>query len=117
MEIKQRIATIIQDNHLTPSSFADKIGANRSSISHVLSGRNKPGLDLLEKIVQHFPHVNCYWLLTGVTNVNSLVDIVQSEDLIYNKQDDKPVGQRKDLLKIVEYYTDKTFKVYFPSEE
>ena len=117
MEIKDRIALLIKNNHLSPSSFADKIGANRSSISHVLSGRNKPGLDLLEKIVQQFPDVNCYWLLTGITNVNNVFQSVNSEELIYNRKDAKPSSEHKEIIKIIEFYTDNTFKVYYPNEE
>ncbi len=117
MEIKDRIALLVKNYHLTPSSFADKIGANRSSISHVLSGRNKPGLDLLEKIVQQFPDVNCYWLLTGVTNVNNGNQSVNSEELIYERKNAKPSSKHKEIIKIIEYYTDNTFKIYYPNEE
>ncbi|MFN5845866.1 MAG: helix-turn-helix domain-containing protein, partial [Flavobacteriia bacterium] len=37
-------------HNMTPSGFADKLGIQRSNVSHVLSGRNKPSLDFLEKI-------------------------------------------------------------------
>jgi transcriptional regulator with XRE-family HTH domain len=47
------------------SSFAEKIGVQRSSISHVLSGRNKPSLDFVLKILSSFPEVELYWLLNG----------------------------------------------------
>ena len=48
-EIIDRVKKIISANGLTSSSFADKIGVPRSSISHVLSGRNNPSLDLIIK--------------------------------------------------------------------
>lgn len=117
MEIKDRIYIIIKDNHLSPSSFADKINANRSSISHVLSGRNKPSLDLLEKIVLNFPNVNSYWLLTGVTNVNPVNSILKQEDVIYDKDKIKSIVNRKEIVKIVEFYNDNTCTIYYPSEE
>jgi transcriptional regulator with XRE-family HTH domain len=117
MEIKERISLIIKNNHMTPSAFADRIGANRSSISHVLSGRNKPGLDLLEKIVQHFPDINCYWLLTGVTNVNSDFQSIGSQVSKLNERQIKMESDRKEIVKIIEYFNDNTFKVYFPNEE
>lgn len=47
------------------SSFAEKIGVTRSSISHVLSGRNNPSLDFVLKILSSFPEVELYWLLNG----------------------------------------------------
>jgi len=60
-----RIKKIISDNQLTNSSFADKIGVPRSSISHILSGRNNPSLDLIIKILQSFPEINADFLLRG----------------------------------------------------
>lgn len=49
----------------TASSFSDTIGVQRSSLSHLLSGRNKPSLDFIMKIHETFPEVNLYWLLKG----------------------------------------------------
>jgi len=46
----------------TSSSFAEKIGVQRSSISHILSGRNKPSLDFILKVLSSFPDVELYWL-------------------------------------------------------
>ena len=51
MSISERIKKIIKDNELNSSSFATKIGVQRSSISHIISGRNKPSLDLVIKII------------------------------------------------------------------
>lgn len=50
---------------LNASSFAEKIQVGRSSISHILSGRNKPSLDFVINIVNTFPEVDLYWLLNG----------------------------------------------------
>lgn len=47
------------------SSFAEKIGVQRSSISHILSGRNKPSLDFVLKVLSSFPEVELYWLMNG----------------------------------------------------
>ncbi|MCH7524064.1 MAG: helix-turn-helix transcriptional regulator, partial [Bacteroidetes bacterium] len=47
------------------SSFAEKIGVQRSSISHILSGRNKPSLDFILKVLSSYPEVELYWLLNG----------------------------------------------------
>jgi len=45
--------------------FADKIGVSRGTITHVLSGRNKPSLEVVQKILETFPTVNAEWLLNG----------------------------------------------------
>jgi transcriptional regulator with XRE-family HTH domain len=50
---------------LSPTAFADKIKVQRSSISHLLSGRNKPSLDFVLKVVKEFDSVDLYWLLNG----------------------------------------------------
>lgn len=51
--------------HLTPAEFADRIKIQRPSVSHVLSGRNKPGYVFIQKILQGFPTLNARWLLNG----------------------------------------------------
>ena len=54
------------DQHgLNASSFAERIHVGRSSISHILSGRNKPSLDFVINTVKEFPEVDLYWLLNG----------------------------------------------------
>ena len=63
--ILERLKTILSHFNLTPSSFADATGVPRSSISHLLSGRNKPSLDFILKLVHEFPEVDLYWLLFG----------------------------------------------------
>jgi transcriptional regulator with XRE-family HTH domain len=60
-----RFKQVLEQLKLTPSEFADRIGVQRSNISHVLSGRNKPGIDFLEKMLNSFPEVDVAWLITG----------------------------------------------------
>ncbi|WBL20803.1 MULTISPECIES: helix-turn-helix transcriptional regulator [unclassified Zunongwangia] len=64
-EFTNRLQKIIEYYDLSASSFADKIEVGRSSISHLLSGRNKPSLEFVMKIVKTFPEVELYWLLNG----------------------------------------------------
>lgn len=64
-EIVTRIQTVIAHYGLTVSTFADAIGVQRSSVSHLLSGRNKPSLDFVMKLVQTYPAIDFYWLLRG----------------------------------------------------
>ena len=61
----KRLETILDYYSLNASSFADKIGVQRSSLSHLLSGRNKPSLDFIMKILEVFPEVDLYWILNG----------------------------------------------------
>jgi len=60
-----RLQQIMKFNSLSASAFSDTIGVQRSGISHLLSGRNKPSLDFVLKVVNAFPEVDLYWLLNG----------------------------------------------------
>ncbi len=64
----KRLEIILDYYSLNASSFADKIGVQRSSMSHLLSGRNKPSLDFVMKILEVFPDVDLYWILNGKGN-------------------------------------------------
>ena len=61
----KRLQKIMDYYGESASSFAEKIGVQRSSISHILSGRNKPSLDFVLKVLHSFPEVELYWLLNG----------------------------------------------------
>jgi len=60
-----RFKQLLENLNLTSSEFAGRIGVQRSSVSHVLSGRNKPSVDFLEKIFTVFPDIDPGWLITG----------------------------------------------------
>ena len=63
--IKERIIEIMGYEDLASSKFADTIGIQRSAMSHIMSGRNKPSLDVVQKILERFTYVDSDWLLTG----------------------------------------------------
>lgn len=64
----KRLEVLMDYYSLSTSAFADKIGVQRSSMSHLLSGRNKPSLDFVMKIIEVFPEVDLYWILLGTGN-------------------------------------------------
>lgn len=66
MELTNRILEIMEKSGLTPSEFADKIEVQRSAISHITSGRNKPSLEFLIKIKNSFPDIDTDWLIFGI---------------------------------------------------
>lgn len=63
MNLSQKIELLIQRKQISSSQFADKIGIPRSSVSHILSGRNKPSLDVVQKILKAFPELTAEELL------------------------------------------------------
>lgn len=68
--INQRIYEVIQFLGLTPTAFADEIGIQRSGLSHILKGRNRPSLDVVQKIVARYPDINLAWLVNGTGNLS-----------------------------------------------
>jgi len=88
--MKKRIEKIMEENSLSASQFADKIGVPRSGLSHVLKGRNNPSLDYVLKIIDSFPDVDSNWLLTG--------KIVEKKDNSDNLKEDMEKENSKFLL-------------------
>jgi transcriptional regulator with XRE-family HTH domain len=63
--MKDRIVKLLEFTKITPAEFADLIGIQRSSLSHVMTGRNYPGYVFIQKILEAYPQLNSRWLLTG----------------------------------------------------
>lgn len=117
MNITERLQYIMKLNNLSASAFADKIDVQRSSISHILSGRNKPSLEFIQKVLTAFPKVSSDWLLTGNTATNESIpsNQVQSEPSSTYHSPPTPTNQHKGdkkIHKIVVFYTDNTFEEF-----
>lgn len=68
--ISQRIAEVMQKSkYHTRIEFSKAVDINNATLGNVLSGRSKPGFDLLHKLVEHFPNLNTRWLLSGVGEI------------------------------------------------
>jgi DNA-binding XRE family transcriptional regulator len=93
--MKDRIVQLINSEGLTSSKFADTIGVQRSSISHILSGRNKPSLDFVQKIKHSFPHVNIDWIIFGEGSMyqsNEPAKLFENE-MISIEKEEEPIHQ------------------------
>lgn len=66
--VTDRIKQLIEIKNLTPSKLADTIKVNRSRLSHILTGRNNPSLEMVQSILNCFPDINPEWLLFGQGN-------------------------------------------------
>ena len=75
------------------SEFADNIGVNKATISHILSGRNKPSIDFISKLLSYYNDLDANWLITG-----------KGEMLLGNDKDTKTID------KIVVFYQDNSFQ-------
>lgn len=82
MGLNERISKVIEYSGLTPSEFADEIDVQRSSISHITSGRNKPSLEFIIKIKSRFPEILWDWLVTGEGEMlkSELKEIIEPAD-------------------------------------
>lgn len=123
MSIQNRIKMVIKMHNLTASAFADKIGVQRSSVSHILTGRNNPSLDFIEKTLINFPRVNADWLIMGkVGGVESenlqLIQTTTHKDLKSKEVNTKEthIGQPEKRLieRVVIFYDDGTYEETIP---
>ncbi len=82
---------------LKSSALADSIGVNRATISHILSGRNKPSIDFLEKLLNVYPNINANWLISGI---GYMQDNMEKKEVLVSKK----------IGKVVVFYDDNSFE-------
>lgn len=63
--MRDRIIEIMEHEKMTQAQFATLINIQRAAMSHIISGRNNPSLDVVQKILMAFPSINPDWLLHG----------------------------------------------------
>ncbi|MFT6210252.1 MAG: transcriptional regulator with XRE-family HTH domain [Bacteroidia bacterium] len=106
--ITERVRKIMEDNSLSSSQMADRIGVQRSAISHILSGRNKPSLDFIIKVLEAFENVSSDWILKGEN---------EAEKATVSMPGNQPKSKvdntgKKTIEKVLIFYTDKTVEEY-----
>lgn len=112
----KRLQKVIDFYGESASSFAEKIGVQRSSISHILSGRNKPSLDFVLKVLSSFPEVELYWLMNGkgVFPAETKTEKKVSDNVLEKSIDIKtthiPNSNNKSIERIVIFYKDGSFQ-------
>ena len=112
-DFTKRLQKVMDFYGETSSSFAEKIGAQRSSISHILSGRNKPSLDFVLKVLSSFPDVELYWLLNGKgTFPKEEKSEIQSEEITSKNiiENISTINHDKKIERIVIFYSDGSFQ-------
>ena len=123
----KRLQKILDFYGVTATSFSEKIAFNRSTISHLLSGRNKPSLEFVMKVLQTYPEVDLYWLLYGkgsfpttVNKVNTQIKATSKQNAIPGIDPENSVFENMALKnsntsaieRIILCYKDGTFKQY-----
>ena len=87
--MKDRLSKFITSEGLSPSMLADKLGIQRSGISHITSGRNYPSFDFIQKLLVHFPKLNAEWLILGQGSMykptdQNISELFTSSELVEN---------------------------------
>ena len=106
IDFTEKLKKLIENEGLSASKFADKIGVQRSSVSHVLSGRNKPSLDFILKINNSINNVSLDWLL-GSKN-----DLIESPTSIKEVKTIKDDLKDCEIEKIIIFFNDGSYKIY-----
>ncbi len=142
--MKDRLLQFLTLEQLSPARLSEIIGIQRSGLSHILSGRNKPGFDFIQKLLLKFPSLNAEWLITGkgkmykeqspvITEVRQDVPSAPqiSDYTLFNpetKNHEPPEnlikeipstddGKKKILKKMIFVYSDNSFSEYFPAKD
>ena len=102
----EKLKELITNEGLTASKFAEKIGVQRSSVSHVLSGRNKPSLDFVLKINKSISSVSLDWLLS---NEN---ESIQNPTPISEVSSIKNIEDKSEVEKIIIFFKNGSFKIH-----
>lgn len=101
MNLNERIGQILAESEFTSSEFADEIDVQRSSISHITSGRNKPSLEFITKIKYRFPEISWDWLINGEGEMKPTPQILQVDDNEVRKTENKTVAP-PDLFSLID---------------
>lgn len=133
-DFSTRLENIMEYYEINAAAFAEAIDFNRSTISHLLSGRNKPSLEFVMKVLQKFPEVDMNWLVSGkgdfpTSRINQQVKSQKAiperpnetkkatldlfSDLPPNSEkNEADKNLPKEIERIIIFYTDGSFKGY-----
>ncbi|QNJ98666.1 helix-turn-helix transcriptional regulator [Constantimarinum furrinae] len=128
-DFAKRLEKILAFYGLSAAAFSEEIDFNRSTMSHLLSGRNKPSLDFIMKVIQKFPEVELYWLLNGKGSFPAQSKTIQETSSSEHneplpKNESKPASRsasasipvtgnsEKEIDRVIIFYKDGSFKAY-----
>ena len=133
----KRLEEIMLNNQLSAAAFAERIGVQRSSVSHILSRRNKPSLDFMLKIHEHFREIDLDWLILGnLKQKSSTPPELSSEESLKileqapgSEHPNIKISQEKikrinsgfnrqisdEIVQIIQLHKNGTFSIYIPN--
>ncbi|MCB0473903.1 MAG: helix-turn-helix transcriptional regulator [Flavobacteriaceae bacterium] len=104
----ERLKLVMDFYQLTSAAFAEKIDVQPSTISHLLSGRNKPSLEFILKVLENFREVELYWLLNGKGSFPKRETV--PETVAFKTR----TSSGKEIDRIIIFFKDGTFQNYIP---
>lgn len=129
MNERDRLVKIMESEGMSARQFSLEIGISAGAISNIMSGRNKPSLDVLQAVLRRFRAISCDWLIMGVGNMylSGKDELSNSslfpKEIIEEPSVELPVTHQSALLpneeqaspcrsvdKILIFYTDGTFE-------
>ena len=121
-EFAKRLQKVLDYYGVSATAFSEEIDFNRSTISHLLSGRNKPSLEFVMKVLQKYPEIELYWLLNGKgsfpakesENLTSEIKthVTPTKDIETIISEKKAKNTSESIERIVIFYKDGSFKTY-----
>ena len=127
MNISERLQHFLHSCNISPAALSQKLQVQRSSISHLLSGRNKPSFDFIERLLNAYPDLNAEWIISGkepmLKNESDIVH--KNKDLFVENQKTNasepnrsqpvisPQKQHRNITKIIVLYDDNSFEEFF----
>lgn len=143
--MKDRILEFLKRENKTSAQFAEEIHVQPSGISHIISGRNKPSLDFVIKMLEKYPFLSTEWLIFGkgsmykepkMGDLFAGIDLIQSEKKgeiqpmdgkkelsedsqqsdIHETLSEKAHPGRSQAVKIVWFYDDNSFEEFYPAK-
>ncbi|MCB0457346.1 MAG: helix-turn-helix transcriptional regulator [Flavobacteriaceae bacterium] len=127
-DFAKRLQKILDFYSISATAFSDKLNFNRSTISHLLSGRNKPSLEFILKVLHEFPEVELYWLVNGkgsfpatASNIEKAISPLAEEN--FKTQKELPLfapskaelavnSTKSEIDRIVIFFKDGSFQSY-----
>jgi len=93
--MNNRIALVLKAKNISPSTLADELGVQRSGISHILNGRNKPSLEFIQKLIKLYPDISIQWILFGEGQMMNpypgrMPEVAESNTSIFPEEKPKP---------------------------
>ena len=99
MDERERLIEIMKSQELNSKQFSLELGVSAGTISNILGGRNKPSLEFLQNVANHFPHINPTWLFLGLGERYIDGYVPNSSDVAHNlfPQVESSVGTKTDI--------------------